>query len=78
MKGPAGDGRWIPCGCGEGVGTNDPGEGTCNCGLPGEPPWPNNVLGDGVLIRAAEGLWDTCGVKDGGDEREKAAAGEEA
>lgn len=78
MNGPAGDERWIPRDCGEGAGTKDPGDGTCSCGLPGDPLCTNKVPGDGVLIRAADGLWDTWVGSEGGEEREKAAAGEDA
>ena len=49
----------IPSELGLGAGTNDPGEGTCNWGLPGEPAArmlpgdgvPMKVEGDGVTLR---------------------------
>ena len=46
----------IPRELGEGAGTNDPGDGTCSWGLPGEPVIivpgdgvPINVEGDGAI-----------------------------
>ena len=50
MKEPAGDCMCIPIELGDGAGTKDPGEGTCNCGLPGEPA-ASIFPGDGVPIK---------------------------
>ena len=47
MKELAGDCMCIPRELGDGAGTKEPGDGTCNCGLPGEPA-AKIVLGDGV------------------------------
>lgn len=54
----AGDCMCIPSELGEGAGTNEPGDGTCNWGLPGDPA-PRIVLGDGVPINV-EGEGATC------------------
>jgi hypothetical protein len=45
----AGDCMCIPSELGDGAGTNDPGDGTCNCGLLGEPA-ARMLPGDGVPI----------------------------
>lgn len=74
MKEAAGDGIWIPRDWGEGVGTNDPGEGTWRWGLPGELA-PSSVPGEGVPISAA-GEAPTWDGRDGGEARGKAAAGD--
>lgn len=54
MKEAAGDCICSPRPCGEGVGTKDCGEGTCNWGLLGELA-VSRVPGEGVPIRAADG-----------------------
>ena len=62
MNEPAGDCMVIPSELGLGAGTKEPGDGTCSCGLPGEPAArmlpgdgvPMKVEGEGVTLRRKE------------------------
>ena len=61
MKEAAGDCMWRPTSedWGDWTGTNEPGEGTWSCGLPGEVA-DRRVPGEGVPIKAADGEGFTC------------------
>lgn len=50
MNEPAGDCMVIPSELGLGAGTKEPGDGTCSCGLPGEPA-ARMLPGDGVPMK---------------------------